>query len=144
MLYQNILLTVAIIILIPVVMTYIVIRIGEGGLLINRYIVVRTSLEIYQAQKDDEDEEYSEEIRKLLGKEAENLPQRKIVSTQTVIDLEDIQTIEQWTSSKYEDEQILSDCTMIRFKSGDMVLAQEPFHVMEKVFMDYVSKKTIL
>jgi hypothetical protein len=55
--------------------------------------------------------------------------------------LEEILLIEQWTSSKFEDEKILNDQCRITFKGGDRITICENMTKMETTLAQYISLK---
>ena len=104
-----------------------------------RFVIVMTSLDIYEGRENYEDE-YSEDIAKLIGEEHRR-ERYKRINTETVIDLEEILLIEQWTSSKFEDERVLNDQTRVTFKGGDRLILCENMTKMENTLAQYISLK---
>ena len=119
-------------------------RIYQEEVYLNRFVVVKTALDIYPSE-EEEGGEYSEDIRKLISGAGVSNDSNKIkrATTQTVIDLEEILVMQEWTSSKFEDEVVKNDCVMITFKSGDQILVLEPLGTMEKVLVSYQSLKSL-
>jgi hypothetical protein len=118
-------------------------RIYQEEVYLNRFVVVKTALDIYPSE--EEEGEYSEDIRKLISGAGVLNDNNKIkrATTQTVIDLEEILLMQEWTSSKFEDQEVKNDCVMITFKSGDQILVLEPLGTMEKVLVAYQSLKSL-
>tara|TARA_R110000850_G_scaffold149628_2_gene272093 strand:+ start:2026 stop:2475 length:450 start_codon:yes stop_codon:yes gene_type:complete len=118
-------------------------RIYQEEVYLNRFVVVKTALDIYPAE--EEEGEYSEDIRKLISGAGVSKDSNKIkrATTQTVIDLEEILIMQEWTSSKFEDQEVKNDCVMITFRSGDQILVLEPLGTMEKVLVAYQSLKSL-
>jgi len=109
---------------------------------LNRYVVVKTALDIYPSE--EEEGEYSEDIRKLIsGTGATNNDKIKRATTQTAIDLEEILLLQQWTTSKFEDDEVKSDCTLITFKSGEQILVLEQLATIEQILTSYLGLKSI-
>lgn len=106
----------------------------------NRFIVVPTMLDLYQDEEDED--ELSEDIRKLINQDSSQNKVKR-VTTQTVIDLEEILIINEWTTSRFEDESITSDCTMITFRSGDRVLVMESLPAIEATLNAYLELKSM-
>jgi hypothetical protein len=118
-------------------------RIYQEEVYLNRFVVVKTALDIYPTE--EEEGEYSEDIRKLISGAGVSNDSTKIkrATTQTVIDLEEILLMQEWTSSKFEDQEVKNDCVMITFRSGDQILVLEPLGTMEKVLVAYQSLKSL-
>jgi hypothetical protein len=118
-------------------------RIYQEEVYLNRFVVVKTALDIYPSE--EEEGEYSEDIRKLISGAGVLNDNNKIkrATTQTVIDLEEILLMQEWTSSKFEDQEVKNDCVMITFRSGDQILVLEPLGTMEKVLVAYQSLKSL-
>lgn len=117
-------------------------RIYQEEVYLNRFVVVKTALEIYPTEKDDD--EYSEDIRKLIsGAGVTNGNNIKRVNTQTVIDLEEVLLMGEWTNSRFEDNQVKNDCVMITFRTGDQILVMENLATMEQYLVAYQSLKSI-
>jgi hypothetical protein len=118
-------------------------RIYQEEVYLNRFVVVKTALDIYPSE--EEEGEYSEDIRKLISGAGVSNDSNKIkrATTQTVIDLEEILIMQEWTSSKFEDEVVKNDCVMVTFRSGDQILVLEPLGTMEKVLVSYQSLKSL-
>jgi sporulation protein YlmC with PRC-barrel domain len=106
----------------------------------NRFIVVPTLLDLHQDEEDED--EFSEDIRKLINQDSSQTKVKR-VTTQTVIDLEEILIINEWTTSRFEDESITSDCTMITFRSGDRVLVMESLPAIEATLNAYLELKSM-
>lgn len=118
-------------------------KIYQEEVYLNRFVVVKTALDIYPTE--EEEGEYSEDIRKLISGAGVSNDSTKIkrATTQTVIDLEEILIMQEWTSSKFEDQEVKNDCVMITFRSGDQILVLEPLGTMEKVLVAYQSLKSL-
>lgn len=107
----------------------------------NRFVTLPTMLELYQESNDDD--ELSEDIRKLIGDTSSGGGKIKRITTQTVIDLEEILTMAQWTTSRFDDESIKSDSTMITFRTGDQLLVMENLTTMENCLASYLDLKSM-
>lgn len=117
-------------------------KIYQEEVYLNRYVVVKTALDIYPSEEADG--EYSEDIRKLIsGAGVTNDNKIKRATTQTVIDLEEIIFMGEWTTSRFEDEQVKNDCVMITFRTGDQILVMENLATMEQYLVAYQKLKSI-
>lgn len=108
-----------------------------------RFLVVPTMLYIFPKEQDQEDEHYEDEmLRKLMGKEKVE-ESRKSVNTRTVIDLEQVQCISEWSTSTAEDDKIINDCCLVVFKDGSDLLVFEPFDSMQDSLSVYLGYKYV-
>lgn len=109
-----------------------------------RFLVVPTMLYIFPKEQDqEEDEHYEDEmLRKLMGKEKVE-ESRKSVNTRTVIDLEQVQAISEWSTSIAEDDAIVNDCCLVVFKDGSDLLVFEPFDSMQDSLSVYLGYKYV-
>ena len=108
----------------------------------NRFITVPTLLELYQEEEEDSDE-LPEDIRKLIGDTSPTSGKIKRITTTTIIDLEEILSLAQWTTSRFSDESIRSDSTMITFRTGDQLLVMETISAMENCLASYLDLKSL-
>lgn len=108
-----------------------------------RFLVVPTMLYIFSREQDEEDEHYEDEmLRKLMGKEKIE-DTKKSVNTRTVIDLEQVQCISEWSTSTAEDSTIVNDCCLVMFKDGTDLLVFEPFDSMQDSLSVYLGYKYV-
>lgn len=112
-------------------------RLYQENIYNSRFVVLPTWLDIYE--EDEDEDEFSEDIKKLIGQE--NKERFKRIKTETIIDLDEIILIEQWTSSKFSDEQMLNDCSKITFKGGDRLVVIENVQSLENMLGTYQDAK---
>ena len=112
-------------------------RLYQENIYNSRFVILPTWLDIYD--EGEEEDDLSDDIKKLIGQD--NKEAFKRVKTETVIDLEQIVLIEQWTSSKFSDDHVLNDCSKITFKGGDRLVVIENIQSLENMLGAYQDAK---
>jgi hypothetical protein len=109
---------------------------------LKRFHVFATELHFYKPEDflDDEDFTNDPTLRRLMGKET-NANEFKRVSSRVTIDLEEVASMSEWSTSKYEDKNVVSNSTMLFMKNGDQILVLEPFEVVMEALEIYLGKR---
>jgi hypothetical protein len=111
---------------------------------LERFHIFATELILYKPYNElDQDPDFTSDptLRKLMGKENNNHNQAKRVSSRIVIDLEEIVSLSEWSTSKYEDKNIVSNSTMLYMRNGDQVLVIEAFDVVLGALEIYLGRR---
>lgn len=88
---------------------------------------------------DDEDSLTDDPIlRRALGKEKKDF---KEMSVRVTIDLEEVVSYTESTSSLYSDEKTPSDCIIVFFKNGDEVTLYDSYDIFQQYFEGYLAQK---
>jgi hypothetical protein len=112
-------------------------RLYQENIYNSRFVILPTWLDIYD--EGEEEDDLSDDIKKLIGQDNKEVFKR--VKTETIIDLEQILLIEQWTSSKFSDDHVLNDCSKITFKGGDRLVVIENVQSLEYMLCTYQDGK---
>jgi hypothetical protein len=112
---------------------------------LDRFHIFATELHLYNPQDDlDEDEDFTSDptLRRLMGKENNsNENSFKRVSTRVTVDFEEVVSLSEWSTSRYEDKNIVSDSTMLFMRNGDQILVLESFDVVMSALEIYLGKR---
>ena len=110
---------------------------------LERYHIFATMLHVYKQPDIEDDEEFTSDptLRRLMGKEETREVNFKEVATRTVVDLEEVVSISEWSSSKFSDEKVVSDCTMLYLRNGDQILVFEPLDIVMGTLEVYLGKR---
>jgi hypothetical protein len=100
-------------------------------------------LHVFKSPEIEDDEEFTSDptLRRLMGKEEAEQENFKAVSTRTVVDLEEVASISEWSTSKFSDQKVISDCTMLFMKNGDQILVFEPLDIVMGTLEVYLGKR---
>ena len=108
-----------------------------------RFHIFATMLHVFKSPEIEDDEEFTSDptLRRLMGKEETEQENFKAVSTRTVVDLEEVASISEWSTSKFSDQKVISDCTMLFMKNGDQILVFEPLDIVMGTLEVYLGKR---
>lgn len=95
---------------------------------------------IYISPPHDEDDSLTDDpiLRRALGKEKKDF---KEMSVRVTIDLEEVVSYTESTSSCYTDEKTPSDCIIVFFKNGDEINLYDSYDVFQQYFEGYLAQK---
>jgi len=111
---------------------------------LDRFHVFATELHLYKPYDEiEEDEQFTSDptLRRLMGKDNENKTEFKKVSSRVVIDFQEVVSISEWSTSRYEDQKIVSDSTMLYMRNGDQILVLENFEIVIGALEIYLGKR---
>jgi hypothetical protein len=77
-------------------------------------------------------------LRKALGVRDR---QSKEVTVRMLVDLEDISSVTEFTSSNYHDTNIKADCVLLIFKDGSESIAYGTYDEFMKIYTNYFRRK---
>ena len=108
-----------------------------------RFHIFATMLHVFKPHDIEDDEEFTSDptLRKLMKGDDGEQQNFKAVSTRTVVDLEEVVSISEWSTSKFSDEKVISDCTMLFLKNGDQILVFEPLDIVMGTLEVYLGKR---
>lgn len=95
---------------------------------------------IYLNPPQGEDDSLTDDpvLRRALGKEKKDF---KEMSVRVTIDLEEVVSYTESTSSAYSDEKTPSDCIIVCFRSGDEINLYDSYDVFQQYFEGYLAQK---
>ena len=95
---------------------------------------------IYISPPHDDDDSLTDDpiLRRALGKEKKDF---KEMSVRVTIDLEEVVSYTESTSSIYSDEKTPSDCIIVFFKNGDEVTLYDSYDTFQQYFEGYLAQK---
>jgi hypothetical protein len=97
------------------------------------YITVPTKLYLYKDDSNKSKKYFDDELLNDLyneGNEKEKM-MTKLVNTTTLIHVDRIVRLSEWTTSRFDDEKVLSDCTLIVLDNGDEIFASLNINLVE-------------
>ena len=100
------------------------------------FILVPTKLYLFKKDNGKKKKYFDDELLNDLYDEEDDdvkKDQTKIINTKTLIHVNTIVRLSEWTSSNFEDEKILSNCTMIILNNGDEILAEMNIDLVESM-----------
>jgi hypothetical protein len=105
------------------------------------FVVVPSYLYLNNEVEQEENNSITEDpiLRKAMGLDLIDFDEDSVkkVTIRVRIDMTKVLMYFEWTNSKYSDEKILSDSTLIRFTDGTEVVALMTYDQFDEIFYEY-------
>lgn len=111
---------------------------GQEAHYTTRFVEGVTKIYINPPTDDDDNLTDDPVLRRALGKEKKDF---KEMSVRVTIDLEEVVSYTESTSSLYHDEKNPSDCIIVFFKNGDEITLFDSYDIFQQYFEGYLAQK---